>query len=32
MVEIGAEEISSAADGTMVQVQRSSAPGAIPPD
>jgi hypothetical protein len=31
MVDIGAEEISSAADRTMVHVQRSSAPGAIPP-
>ena len=32
MVETGATEISSAADGTMVPVQRSSAHGAILPD
>jgi hypothetical protein len=31
MVDTGAEEISSAADGTMGHVQRSSAPGALPP-
>lgn len=32
MVDIGAEEISSAADGTMRRVQRSSAHSTIPPD
>ena len=32
MVETGAKEISSAADGTLVPVQCSSAPGAILPD
>ena len=32
MVETGATEISSAADGTMVPVQRSSAHGAILPN
>jgi hypothetical protein len=32
MVETGAAEISSAADGTLVPVQRSNAPGGILPD